>query len=134
MGTAKILIITSIAEFLVYHIEQRVTVAEPAEIVDEYAHGTLLPVGCVIRGMRRQKHIIQPIKSMPTRQGFGVEDVQRRAADATLAQGSDQHGYSHHRPPANINEHCIRLHYFKFSRPDRSTRFRRERSYDYHVV
>src|SRR5450432_256619 len=79
----------SVSPPLVHEIAQRLALTVTLEIIQEELHGALLPVRRMIRGVRREQHIVQTEIWMARRQRLLVEHIQRRAANALLPQRRD---------------------------------------------
>ncbi|EAU63439.1 hypothetical protein STIAU_4719 [Stigmatella aurantiaca DW4/3-1] len=99
----------SVTRALVDEVQQRCTLLEALEVLQEEGHGVLAPGGRVIGTMRGEQDVLQPPKGMVFRQRLGLEDVQRGAAQLSLLQGTHQGGLVEGAASADVDQHGMGL-------------------------
>jgi len=65
----------SISQPLIHNILQRFALLKPAILPQKQAHRLILPVGCVVRAVRRQQNILQLVQQTSRRQRFVLKDI-----------------------------------------------------------
>src|SRR5690348_6468960 len=81
-----------IPSFLFDDVLQGLAAVVALELRQKEAHRLLGPVGSVIGAMRREKHVREFVEWVAFREGLLVEHVERRAANALLAECADKSG------------------------------------------
>ena len=108
-------------------IERR-TVAESFEIVKEALKGRFEKALHAVRGVRGKQYVGQSPEGVARGKRFGVENVERGAADGVRFQCVDQRGLIDHRAAADVHYHGARLHGRDFRHSDEAFGLRRPRS------
>jgi hypothetical protein len=65
----------SISQPLIHNVPQRLALLKPAILVQKEAHRLILPIGRVVRAVRRQQNIIQLVQQMSRRQRFVLKHI-----------------------------------------------------------
>jgi len=65
----------SISQPLIDNVLQRLTLLKPGILLEKEAHRLILPIGRVVRAVRRQQNVLQFVQRMPRRQRFMLEHI-----------------------------------------------------------
>jgi hypothetical protein len=66
---------SSISQPLIHNVLQRLALLKPTILLQKEAHRLILPVGRVIRAVRRQQNIIELVQQMSRRQRFVLKHI-----------------------------------------------------------
>src|SRR5205814_3760132 len=91
----------SVPKPLVDQVEQRLPVAEAAQVLQEDGHGGGLPARGVVGGVRREEHALHAPEGMVRRQRLLLEHVEGGAAKPALIERGQQRRLVHDGAAAN---------------------------------